>query len=436
MTTTSEETPPGVLPAPTTGGTVRDRYRRHLSRGRAKLGDLFGGHVEVASQGAWVSTEDGGRFLNAGGYGVFIHGARHPAVVSAVVRQVRTHPVATRLLLEPEVAYAAEALLAVAPPGLERVHFAGSGAEATEAAIKMARTCGKTRLVSMIGGYHGKTMGALSITARDLYQRPFRPLLPDVVQVPYGDAEALAATLAGGPEACVVVEPVQGEAGVVIPPVGYLSDVAQLCREHGAFLVLDEVLTGVGRLGQWWGADREGVTPDVMLVGKGLSGGIVPVSAAVATAAAFQAFDKDPFLHTSTFSGAPIAMAATRAAIAAVIDEGLVARAATIGADLLDRLRAVVAPYPHLVREVRGLGLLLGMEFTGPGLVGEMIIELVNQRVIVNHSLNADTVLRLTPPAVITPDEVDHLVSAVDAALRALDRRYPAGRQAEVSGHA
>jgi putrescine aminotransferase len=428
----ARELAPGSRRGPA-AGEVGDLVRRYVSRGRAKLGDMLGGQVEVESQGCWVYTQDGERFLNAGGYGVFIHGARHPAVVAAVIRQVSTHPVATRLLLEPEQAYAAEALVKVAPPGLARVHFAGSGAEATEAAIKLARSHGKTRLVSATGGYHGKTMGALSVTGRDLYQRPFRPLLPDVVHVPYGVAEELETTLAGGPESCVILEPVQGEAGVIIPPPGYLTDVARLCRAYGAFLVLDEVLTGVGRLGHWWGADREGITPDVMLVGKGISGGVVPVSAVVATAAAYRAFDNDPYLHTSTFSGAPIAMAATRAAIAATIEDDLVARAATTGAALLERVRAVAEPHPHLVREVRGVGLLIGIECAAAGLAGELLIELVSQKVLVNHSLNSSTVLRLTPPAVITPAEVDHLVTAIDAALRAVNRRYPIGQLGEVS---
>ncbi|WP_422735457.1 aspartate aminotransferase family protein [Micromonospora sp. WMMD729] len=404
---------------------VRNNYRRYLSRGRAKLGDMFGGHVEVGSEGAWVHTSDGDRFLNVGGYGVFLHGARHPAVVAAVVAQIQSHPIATRLMLEPSVAEAAAALVAVAPPGLTRVHFAGSGAEAVEAAIKMARVQGRRRLISTVGGYHGKTMGALSVTGQDLYQRPFRPLLPDATHVPYGDAEALGVALAAGPPACVIMEPVQGEGGVVVPPPGYLREVSRLCREHGAFLVLDEILTGVGRLGHWWGALREDVTPDVLLAGKSLSGGIVPVSAVVATAEAFQAFDKDPFLHTSTFSGAPIAMAATRAAITAVTEERLVERAATLGDELLARLRAVAGGYPHLVREVRGVGLLIGVEFTGPGLAGEAILELLNARVIVNHSLIASAVLRLTPPAVLSGDEVALLVDAFDGALRTLDHRYP-----------
>ncbi|HET8658026.1 MAG TPA: aminotransferase class III-fold pyridoxal phosphate-dependent enzyme, partial [Micromonosporaceae bacterium] len=285
---------------------------------------------------------------------------------------------------------------------------------------------GKVRLVSAVGGYHGKTMGALSVTAKDLYQQPFRPLLPDVAHVPFGDAEALERDLRNGPDACVVIEPVQSEAGVILPPAGYVADVARLCRQYGAFLILDEIFTGLGRVGSWWAADREGVSPDVLLVGKGLSGGIVPVAAAVATKDAFREFDRDPYLHTSTFSGAPIAMAAVRAAIETIAREGLVERAAAIGAHLLDQVRSSAAQRcPHLVREVRGAGLLIGVEMAEAGLAGEMLSELLERRVIVNHSLNASNVLRLTPPAVLTAAETDHLVTAFDESFRILADRYP-----------
>ena len=304
-------------------------YRSRLSKGRATLGEMFGGHIEVASEGAWVMTSTGRRFLNCGGYGVFLMGARHPVVMRAVEQQLRSHPVATRIFLEPQLALAADALVSIAPAGLERVHFTGSGAEAVETAIKIGRSLGRRRLVSMVSGYHGKTMGALSMTANHVFQDPFRPLLPDVTHVPYGDAAALEATLAVMPgEACVIVEPVQGEAGVIVPPEGYLRAVQALCHAYDALFVLDEVQTGLGRLGSWWGASRESVNPDVLLVGKALSGGVVPVAAAIATAKAFAAFDKDPYIHTSTFSGAPLAMAAARGAIAAIQEDDLVIRGA------------------------------------------------------------------------------------------------------------
>jgi putrescine aminotransferase len=421
-TTTTTAAAPQSADADPQARAAIARYRRHLSTGRASLGEMFGADLEVASSGAWVTTSGGRRLLNCGGYGVLLMGARHPAVMECVRRQLETHPVATRLLLEPQVALAAEELAAVAPPGLERVHFANSGAEAVEAALKMARTHGKTRLVSMTHGYHGKTLGALSLTANPVFQRPFEPLLPDVSHVPYGDAEALGRLLREqGESSCVIVEPVQGEAGVIVPPAGYLREIERLCRAHGAFFVLDEVQTGLGRLGRWWGADREGVVPDVLLVGKGLSGGVVPVSAAVATDEAFRAFDRDPFLHTSTFSGSPLAMAAARGALRAIREDGLVARAERLGNRLLEALERIARDvFGARLLEVRGAGLLIGIELTVPGMAADLLLELMGEGVIANHSLNSDRVLRLTPPAILTDAETDGLLEMFERACRAV----------------
>ncbi|MER5600697.1 aspartate aminotransferase family protein [Streptomyces sp. NPDC002265] len=428
MTITSD--PSGTTtagPAPDTEADILALYRARLSKGRATLAELFGSHMEVASAGAWLTTSDGEQFLNCGGYGVFIMGARHPRVVEAVQHQLHTHPVATRILLEPTVARAAEALAAVAPQGLERVHFALSGTEAVETGLKLARAHGRTRIVSMLGGYHGKTMGALSATAKAVYQNPFRPLLPDVVHLPYGDAGALRTELAAHPgEVCVIVEPVQGEGGVVLPPKGYLKQVEELVREYEGFLVLDEVQTGMGRLGEWWGADIDDVRPDVMLVGKALGGGVVPVSAAIATKEAFRPFDKDPYVHTGTFSGQPLLMAAVQAAIQVVQEERLVTRATDIGARLLPEITAIARRnLPGLVTDVRGRGLLIGVELAEPGLAGELLIELFNHGVVANHSMNGSAVVRFTPPAVLTEVDERFLLDAFDKATRDLVRMAP-----------
>jgi putrescine aminotransferase len=398
------------------------RYRRHLSRGRAALGELLGGDVEVDSAGAWVRTDTGRQLLNCGGYGVFLTGARHPRVIDAVREQLDRNPVATRLLLEPQAGLAAEALTATTPAGLDRVHFACGGAEAVEAAIKLARANGRRHLISMTDGYHGKTLGALSVTQKPLFQDPFRPLLPGVSQVPFGDAAALDRELALHPgTACVIVEPVQGEAGVIVPPTGYLREVAASCRRHDALLVLDEIQTGLGRLGHWWGADRAGVVPDMLLVGKALGGGVVPVSALVATDAAFAPFDRDPFIHTSTFSGAPLGMAAAVGAITAIREDGLVDRADKLGRVLHDELGHILHEVlGDRVAAIRGVGLLIGIELDVPGLAGELLIELMTAGVVANHSLNADRVLRLTPPAVLDDHEVQFLLDAFERATRAV----------------
>lgn len=404
---------------------VIDDLRRHVSTGRASLAELIGGHVEVRSHGSKVVDAAGREFLDCGGYGVFILGHCHPRVVAAVCEQVERHPLATRLFAEPRQAQAAAALAARAPAGLERVHFVNSGAEATEAAIKIARTQGKRRLVTTTRGFHGKTLGALSVTAREVYQAPFRPLLPDVTEVPFGDAAALAGALGTLDDCCVILEPVQGEGGVICPPAGYLSEVQALCRRHGAFLVLDEIQTGLGRLGSWWGADAEGIVPDVMLVGKGLSGGVVGVAAAIATPAAYAVLDRDPFLHSSTFAGAPVAMAAACATLEVIEDEDVVERARVLGDRLLAEISALDAfAAGGPVTEVRGRGLLIGMEFAQPHHAAELVLELLDRRVIVNSALNNNNVVRLTPPAIMDESDVGWLLEALDKAGKAVEHTH------------
>lgn len=402
-------------------------YRRHVNSGVARLAGLVGLPTEVRSCGSLVFDENERPFLDCGGYGVFIAGHCHPVVVDAVRSQLGRHPLATRTLLSPELATAAESLAAVAPGDLSYVCFGNSGAEAVEIGIKIARLNGRSRIVAMDGGFHGKTLGALSVTGRSRYRMPFLPLLPDVEFLPYGDADLLGNALSqGGESSCVILEPVQGESGVIVPPAGYLREVRDICRQYGAFLILDEIQTGLGRLGTWWGADREGVVPDVLLVGKGLSGGCVPVAAAVATPAAFEALNRDPLLHTSTFAGSPLAMAAARAAISVIRNEDLVTRAGDIGERLLLSLRQTVhGVCPHLAREIRGVGLLIGIEFTAEHIAMDFMIELMARRVIVSTSLNAHRVVRLTPPAVLTETEIDWLLGAVrEAAIQVNNRHH------------
>ncbi|MBQ1074920.1 aspartate aminotransferase family protein [Micromonospora sp. C31] len=379
--------------------------------------------LEVGATGAVVHTADGRQLLNCAGYGVFFVGAGNPVVLAAVRDQLERQALSTRVLLNEPAARAAEALTSVAPPGLVKVHFSNSGAEAVETAIKIARANGRPRLVSMHSGYHGKTVGALSLTARPLYQDPFRPLLPEVTHVGFGDLDELAAVV--DRDVCVVVEPVQSEGGVIIPEPGYLKAVETLCRDRGAMLVLDEVMTGLGRLGTWWAADREGVRPDVLLVGKALSGGLVPVAATLATEEAFAPFDKDPYLHTSTFSANPLAMAAVRATVEVIRDEKLVERAAELGARLLAAITDAVRSIGHLVADVRGAGLLIGVEFRSAMHAAEFLMDLLDNDVVVNHSMNAHPVLRLTPPATMTSDEEKRLVASIERACAALAARFP-----------
>src|SRR5436305_8349199 len=258
MKDTSHPLPdPSLLP---TRQGVLQQYRRYINSGFAKLNEFMGTPLEVRSAGCLVFDEEDNPYLDCGGYGVFLVGHCHPRVIEAVKAQLERHPLSTRLLLNPVQAQAAESLAHVTPEGLDFVCFTNSGAEATEVGIKIACLNGKHKLISMQGGFHGKTLGALSVTGHPHYQTPFSSLLAKVHFIPFGEIDALRdALLHEGDQACVILEPVQAEGGVIIPPPGYLQDVQDLCNRYGAFLIVDEIQTGMGRLVLWWVCDREGV---------------------------------------------------------------------------------------------------------------------------------------------------------------------------------
>jgi putrescine aminotransferase len=406
--------------------SILKNYQRHVNSTIAKVARVTNLPVEVRSEGCLVYDESGDAYLNCGGYGVFLLGHRHPAVADAVKAQLDRHPLVTRVLLNAELARASASLAACTPPGLDCVLFTNSGGEAVEAGLKLARLAGKTRIVSTMGGFHGKTLGALSVTGRAAYRTPFEPLLPDVEFVPYGEAEALGAALStDGDRTCVILEPVQGESGVVIPPDGYLRDARRLCDLHGAILILDEIQTGMGRLGSWWGSDREQVIPDILLAGKTLGGGIMPVGAVVTSTALFTRLHRDPFLHTSTFGGNPLAMAAVQSTIDVIRRDAIVSKAATLGEAILNGLaRSLDAVRPDLIADVRGVGLLIGIEFRQEHVAVDFMHELLRARVIASNSLNAFRVARLTPPAVMTDSECQWLFDAVGQAAAAVKARH------------
>ena len=403
---------------------VLQAYRRHLSVGTARLAELMRAGVEARSRGPYVWDESGEQYLDCGGYGVFILGHCHPRVVDAVIDQVRTHPTSTYLLLSRIKAEAAEKLASVMPSGLDHIYFAGSGAEAVETALKIARLNGRRRIIAMENGFHGMTLGALSATGYKSHQQPFEPLLPGVEFVPFGSANALAEALNRDPDACVLLEPVQAEAGVIIPPDGYLSEVERICRAQRALLILDEIQTGLGRLGAWWGASREAVTPDLLLVGKALGGGIVPVSAVAGSASAFERLSRDPMIHNSTFSGAPIAAAAAKATIEAIEEEDIVERAALLGARMHEMVASVMKEAcPALIRQVRSIGLLTAIEWDADYLALDFLIEMLDRRVILSHSTNAPRVTRLTPPAVISEADISNVEATMRASAKAMAAR-------------
>ena len=363
----------------------------------------------VRGEGAVVWDEDGKSYVDfLGGIAVNVLGHAHPAVVAAVSRQIgQLGHVSNLYVSEPPVALA-EALLAKAGrPG--RVFFANSGAEANEAAFKLSRRTGRTKIVSTHGSFHGRTMGALALTGQPAKQDPFRPLPGEVVFVPYGDVAALASTV-DDQTAMVVLEPIQGEGGVVVPPAGYLAAAREITAGHGALLLLDEVQTGIGRTGFWFAHQAEGVEPDVVTLAKGLGGGL-PLGATLAFGAAAELLG--PGSHGSTFGGNPVCCAASLAVLRTIEDEGLLDHVKRIGELLRRGIEALGHP---LVTEVRGAGLLLGIGLAAP--VSGALQQRLQAAGFLTNAVRADT-LRLAPPLIISAEQVEALLAALPAALDA-----------------
>ncbi len=410
--------------APSLLDETYENYRAYLNPPLARLMKLSGSPVEVRAAGVTIVDADGREYLDfAGGYGVFTLGHRHPRVVAAVQAQLDAMALSGRTMFNPLMGRLAKRLAELTPGDLQISFFSNSGAEAVEAALKLARAAtARTRIVATHGAYHGKTLGALSVSGREAFRAPFEPLLADVVHVPFGDLDALAGALDGA--AVVIVEPVQGEGGVHVPPPAYLAGIRALCDRSGALFVADEVQTGLGRCGARFGCDLAGVVPDVMTLAKGLSGGVVPIGATIATEAAWQAaYRNAPLLHTSTFGGNELACAAALAALDVLDDEDLVANARERGAQLLAGARAIAQRYPQAIAEARGAGLLVGVELTNEGYGGAIIPDLLKRGVTAAWTLNSQRVIRLEPPLIVTAEQVDVALRAFDASVAAAIER-------------
>lgn len=395
--------------------TVYRKYRDHVNPGMAELIKFMGfDTVEVEAEGCYVTCADGRRFLDClGGPGVFTLGHKPSAVIEAVADQLRRMPLSSHLLLNPVLAEAADRVAAITPGELQYVFFCNSGAEAVEGALKAARMhTGRPAFVAAEGAFHGKTFGALSASGRDVYKKPFEPLLPGFTHVPFGDADALARAVTNE-TAAVILEPIQCENGVRIPPDGYLAAAREICDRHGALLILDEIQTGFGRTGRRWACDWEGVAPDIITLGKALGGGVVPIGAFVATPSVWNIFEENPYIHTSTFGGNPLACAAAIAAIAEMERLDTPALCAARGKELLDGCQQVAAAHPDIVCDVRGRGLLVAVEFGDSDVAGLVIAGLAQRNILAAYGLNNPKVLRFEPPAIIQPEEVAYVATAL-----------------------
>lgn len=353
-------------------------------------------------QGCRVWDVDGNEYVDfLGGIAVNTLGHAHPALVGAVTRQLETLGHVSNFFASKPQIELAERLLELAAPGVEgRAFFCNSGAEANEAAIKLTRLTGRTRLVAMEDAFHGRTMGSLALTSKAAYREPFEPLPGEVTWVPYGDVDALAAAVTEE-TAAVIIEPLQGEAGVNVASAEFLRAAREITTRSGALLWLDEIQSGMGRTGTWLASHPAGITPDLVTLAKGLAGGI-PIGALLAFGDAAGLFA--PGNHGTTFGGNPVATAAALAVIDTIGSEGLLAHAVEMG----DRLRSGVATDTR-VAEVRGTGVLVGLTLTG--VEAPAVVAAAQAAGWIINATGPDRI-RFAPPLVVGPEEVDAFVAA------------------------
>jgi putrescine aminotransferase len=409
--------------------------RTHLAPGIA-LGQKItgGGAVEVSASGAVVTLSNGRQLLDFGSYAVTLLGHLHPEVVASVQRQLGLISTSTRVLANPVTSALATRIVKLLQPSrLRRVWFGQNGTDAVEAALKLARLrTGRTRILAVSGGYHGKSLGSLAATWSPRYRRGLESVLAPVTHISPTDPDAVAAEVQHGDVAALIFEPVQGEGGVVPLRPGIVARWAADARSAGAFLIADEIQTGLWRAGAVSLAlDPEfAVDPDAVLLGKPLGGGVLPLSAAVCSEELYAPLAAEPFLHATTFSGHPLACAAGLAGIGAL--EKVAHLAQRVGTRLREKLFQLAGTYPDLITDVRGRGLLWGLEMSSSAVAGTVLTELFDGGLLVSPCLGRPEVLRLLPPIIATDAQLDAAAAILEGALHAA-RAYAGNDNGAVS---
>ncbi len=420
---------------------IAKEYRDHVNPGFVKmLGLLDFDKQFVRAEGVNLYDQNGREYLDfLGGYGALNLGHNHPRIIETL-QEIEARPKILPSAINPFSAALAHNLSLLTPGGINRFFFGNSGAEAVEGALKTARAAtGRQALVYTDGGFHGKTFGALSVTGREKYRKPFGPLVPGTLSVPYGDLEALEGVLKANEVAALIIEPIQGEGGVIVPPAGYLREACNLCHRYGALFILDEIQTGFGRTGRLFAAEWDEMSPDIICLAKSLGGGYVPIGAFGCTDqvwdAAYGGLDK-ALLHTSTFGGNTTATAVALATIEVLLAENLAEQADELGSYFLAELRNLAEAYP-IIQEVRGRGLLIGLEFTSStslfGRIGASLMrkvseeyigglvagEMLNKHAILTaYTLNNPNVIRMEPPLVVTKAQIDQVLNSLEHLLK------------------
>ena len=384
--------------------------------------------IEWRDGGNHFQDISGRRYLDIlGGFGIYNVGHRHPRVMEAVIDQLKKQALHSQDMVDPLRSYLCHLLTRLVGHGLEFVFLTNSGTESVEATLKAAMlSTGRSKFVGALGAFHGKSLGSLGGTSKSAFRHPFEHALGRWQHIPFGDLKALEVVLASGnftgeQIAGVILEPVQGEGGIHVAPPGYLRGVRELCTRFGAMMILDEVQTGMGRTGKMFAFElEEGVSPDLIALGKGLGGGIQPIGAAIGTRKVWERFNENPVLHTTTFGGNPLACAAAIATISVILDENLCEQARTKGLYLKQGMQNLLPHFPSILIDVRGVGLMLGMEFSTNEIGFAVDKELFRGGILISGTLVNSKVLRVEPPMTITKAEMDFFLSVLHDSLHAV----------------
>jgi putrescine aminotransferase len=399
-----------------------ENFANHINKGWLKYrksmtvaGDFAS--VEWTGSGSTLTDTRGREFIDVlGGFGLYSAGIKHPKIVAAVKAQLDRSPQYSQEMLDPLRAHLGKVLANILPGDLQYGFFANSGTEAIDGAMKIAKFhTGKSGFISTTRGFHGKTLGPLTLLGKSTYREPALPLLANVHHVPFGDAAALEQMLeinkqVGNDIAAFVVEPVQGEAGAIIPPDDYFPRVRELCDKYEILLIADEVQTGLGRTGELFGVDNWNVVPDILCMGKALGGGVVACSAFFATPKIWECLEPNPFMHSTTTGGNPIACAAALAYIGVMLDEDLPGQAKRKGEYILKKLQALKDKYPGVISEVRGKGLLIGIDFTSDERGWKFASDMFSRRVLTAGTFNNARTIRIEPALNIPQELIDRML--------------------------
>jgi putrescine aminotransferase len=396
-------------------------YRKSVTEG----GDFAA--VEWSGRGATFTDVFGRTYLDLlGGYGLLSLGWSHQKVIAAVKAQLDRSPMPTQELLDWPRGMLADLMSKITPGDLDYAFFVSSGTEAVEGAMKFAKAAtGKSGFIAAVRGFHGKTAGSLSLMGKAAFRKPAMPLLGNVYHVPYGDASAVEQQLkiaqeVGNEIAAVIMEPVQGEAGAIVPPDDFWPRIRKACDEYGVLLIADEVQTGLGRTGALWGVNHWDVTPDIICSAKALGGGVMPIGTFVASKKVWQKFIDEPFFHTTTTGGNPLACAAAIATIGVVLEEDLPRQAAEKGEYFMARLQPLAQQYDSIYTKITGRGLLIGQHFHDAETGYKIASGLFKRGVLISGTLTSATTVRIEPPLVIEYDEIDEALNRLEDTLKSV----------------